>query len=144
MAGVSYQTNRWFTFFLRHYEALHCPGETQRQLTLEKAMSTGSSLFAVHTEIPTSSKISSSATFLSTEIIPLTEFTILGVLATGELTSLSSCWILFRSSFKKITPFINMLFKLKHTSLYPLLSHEKNLTNIRSNLEYCFSFGHFE
>ena len=68
MAAVLNQTDRWFLVFLLHYEALHCPSETQQQLTLEKERPSFKIMCALPTEIPCCSEMSSIVTLLSTEM----------------------------------------------------------------------------
>ena len=49
IVAVPNQTDGWFPLFLLRYLALHCPGETYRQLTIEKA----SSSYTILCSLPT-------------------------------------------------------------------------------------------
>ena len=81
LAAVPNQTDQWFPLFLLQYKVLHCPGETPKQLTIEKASLSYTILFAVLSEILICLKMSFILTFLSAKINALTESTISGVSA---------------------------------------------------------------
>ena len=113
VATVPNQTDGWFSLFLLQYEALYFGLNilrTQQQLTLEKARSSCTILYAIHIEIPSCSEMSSIVTFPSVKMNALTESTISGVLTIVNLPDLSTFWILFQLSLK--------IFWLKHVSPY--------------------------
>ena len=74
VSAVPCWTDWWFPLFLLQYETMHCPVETQLQVTLEKASSSSTLSCVLSTEIHFCSGMFTTETLLPAKMSTFTEF----------------------------------------------------------------------